>query len=195
MSEGAIKFIHKDGKVIPIRAPGDQGHSSVTHQPTNKPKLEALKQAAKTQVAKFNEYKAEAKYKINQGLKSLGSPIQVPNEPIKPNKRLDYAGLGLSIASGVIGAATASGGMKRFAAGTVASHALDAAGITLNVASVAGKGRSKDRLKQGAKQETRNFLIGNGIYVAGLVGFKQNRMAMRSASSVAFNALRRIVRK
>lgn len=198
MSESGLKFIHKDGKVIPIRGgtgnpPGETSHSSVTHQ--SQPKLEALKEAAKKQVAAFSEHKAEAKYQINQGLDALGVKAHLPTDPVKVNKRLDYAGLGLSVASGVVAAATISGGLRRFAIGTGISHALDAAGIAANVASVAGKGQRKERIKQGAKQETRNFIIGNGIYAAGLVGFKQNRQAFRSATSVVFNVLKRGIKR
>ncbi len=75
----------------------------------------------------------------------------------------------------MVAAATFTGGWKSMVGGAVASHAIDAAGIAANVASVAGKGHLKERAEQAAKQEARNFAIGNAVWGAGLIGVKKNR--------------------
>lgn len=158
-----ITFIKKDGRVIPIRAPG--GASSVAHR-AGKVATGAAK-AASVGGAAHGLKKAVEKHKSIR-----------KNESVKVNGGLDALGLGLSVASGAVAAATFGMGAKGFFAGSVASHAIDVGGVAAAAGSVAGKGNTKARVKEGARREARNFAVGNGVYLAGLVGFKKNRQAV-----------------
>lgn len=100
---------------------------------------------------------------------------------ITVNHKLDLTGLGLSVASGAVAAATFST-PAGFVGGHLAAHAIDAAGIGANIGSVAGRGHAKERAQQGAKQEFRNLLVGNAIYGAGVLGVKKNRDALIGAT-------------
>jgi hypothetical protein len=103
----------------------------------------------------------------------------IGHPPIKVNRGLDALGLGLSVASGVVAAAGFGGyGVKGFAASQGLAHAIDVGGVAANAAAVAGRGQAKDRIMLGAKMEARNFIIGNAIYGAGVIGLKRNRQAM-----------------
>lgn len=150
MANAAVSFIRKNGKVIPIRAARAAGHVA----------------------------RAGAAAAVHGSVQTKsGEPARHPDKPkFKVNTRLDALGLGISIASGAIAAATFST-PKGFVAGHVAAHALDAAGVTANLASVTGKGNARERAKQGAKQELRNLVLGNLVYGAGVIAFKRNRAA------------------
>lgn len=157
MSAGdAIRFIKKDGRVIPITAAA--GGAGRVAQAAGKAIKTARVANAGAMVARH------------------GLTGEQHNK-IVVNKKLDALGLGLSVASGVVAAATFSGGAKGLLAGSVLSHALDAGGVAANVGSVAGKGNGKERAKTAAKNEARNFAIGNLIFAAGIVGVKANRQA------------------
>lgn len=178
-------FFRRNGKVIPIRSSSgehqqkgnihDQGNSAHTAA------VHKLNQAA----AGVRHAGETAKIHINVGLEALGSNVRLPVEPIKVNRKLDIAGLGLSIASGLVGAATFSGGSKKFIAGLAGSHILDAAGIGANIAAVAGKGRLKERSKLAAQNEFRNFAIGNAVFGVGLLASSKNRQAIKSFAGIA----------
>lgn len=113
---------------------------------------------------------------------------------IKVNHALDLTGLGLSVASGALAAATFSGGVKGLVGGHLAAHGIDAAGIAANVASVSGHGKIKARAKQAAKQETRNFLVGNAVYAAGVLGSSNNRAALAGYTSKIVGLARKALR-
>jgi hypothetical protein len=99
--------------------------------------------------------------------------------PVKVNRKLDAVGLGASVASGVIGAATFHSSLRGLLAGQVVGHVIDAGGIAANVASVKGHGRLKDRAEQGAKQEARNFLVGNAVFYGGVLAQKKTREGLK----------------
>lgn len=148
---GPIRFIHKNGKIIPIR---DAANAVA---------------AART---------------VNSVGQAIARPKKSP--AVKVNRGLDLAGLGLSVASGALAAATFST-PKGFVGGHAAAHAIDIAGVTANAASVAGRGHLKDRAKQAAKQEGRNFAVGNAVYIGGVIGFKKNREAAVKYTAKAAN--------
>lgn len=189
MMGDAIGFIRKNGRIIPLR-----GASGAAHK-VAKGALQA--HHAIKNIAKIPKHTQTLK----QDTKSKG---------IKVNRALDMTALGLSIASGVVAAATFSGGWKSLAAGAIASHVIDAAGIAANVASVTDKkqlssvyGKVKSgnysaikelgtaKNKQAAivagKNEARNFVIGNAIYAAGLVGIKRNRTELAGYAKSILN--------
>jgi hypothetical protein len=122
-SDSNVRFIRRNGKVIPIRA--------------------ALQAARATRVgvatAKVGLATSSA-HKVFRGSKQSGGLRQLFHREIKVNRGFDALGLGLSVASGIIGAATFSSGTKGFLAGAAASHAIDAAGVAANVASVSARG-------------------------------------------------------
>jgi hypothetical protein len=146
-----LRFIRKGGRVIPIAA-------------------KALPAARGAKLA-GHTVKGTAGGVVNRKIKA-------PVPPVKVNRGLDLAGLGLSVASGVLGAATFSSGVKGFVGGAIGGHAIDAAGIAANLGSVAGKGRLKDRATQAAKQEGRNLVIGNAVFAAGVLGSSKNRATL-----------------
>lgn len=120
-----------------------------------------------------------ASHKIRQSVDAGLTNIGLTNQPVKVRRGWDAAGLGLSVASGGLAAAYFSGhGAKGFVGSQVASHAIDALGVSANIASVAGRGNAKGRARQGARQEARNFILGNAVYAAGVVGLKRNRSAL-----------------
>lgn len=168
---GPIRFIHKNGHVIPIGA-AVAGAAR---------KYGALHEVTKASAASVAGSVAEKHIKSQKGT-------------FKVNKSLDVLGLGTAIASGVVGAATASMGAKTAIAGYAASHVIDAAGIGINAASVAGKGHAKARTKQFAKQEARNLAIGNAIYLGGLLGIRKNRQAVAAGATKALGIARKFLR-
>lgn len=160
MSSDVLGFFRKGGKVIPIRAASSAARAA-SH---GSKAAHVVKAVARAGIV------AKGVHSIRKsGLKS---------KEIKVNRALDMTGLGLSVAAGIVAASTFSGGWKSIAAGAVASHAVDAAGIAANVGSVAGKGKLKARAEQGAKQEARNFIVGNAVWGAGLLASSQNRKAL-----------------
>lgn len=152
----ALRFIRKNGRIIPIRAPGGGASSSAHH------------------VAKHLAHGA-ALGAAGVAVAAIKKPSK--NQTIKVNRGLDLAGLGLSVASGALAAATFST-PKGLAFGHAAAKAIDVAGVSANVASVAGRGNIKQRAKQAAKQEVRNFAIGNTVFALGVLGVKKNRKAL-----------------
>lgn len=148
----AVRFIRKNGRVIPISAAAGAGARVARG---------AAVGAGAALAAKSHFQKQEGK----------------PGPKIKINRALDLTGLGLSVASGALAAATFSGGAKGFLAGHAAAHGIDIVGVGANVASVAGKGHGKERAAQAAKQEARNFAVGNAVYLGGILASAKNREA------------------
>lgn len=170
MASAPLTFIRHNGRVIPIHGQEPPGEK--------KPGIvEQHKKVAHAAVAATSSVVHKAKVHVEAGLDALGVHLQ----PVQTNKKLDALGVGLSVASGVVSAATFSKGVKGFAGGLVASHGLDALGVGANLASVAGKGQRKERVKQAARQEARNFVIGNAVFGAGIIGSKTNRATLKRA--------------
>lgn len=167
MPGDVVRFIRKNGKVIPIRAAS--GH------------VRRVVKVARTAQAVHGAYH----FQKNRTLKPQG---------VKVNRALDIGGLGLSVASGALAAATFSAGAKGFLGGSLASHLLDVAGVSANVASVAGKGKIKKRAEQASKQEARNFAVGNAVYLAGILGFKRNRQAAIGYATKVMDFARKVLR-
>lgn len=155
MADNQVKFVRKGGRVIPIRIA--KGAAKVAKRAAPLARGVAL---------------AGAAYGIEKGIKQRKAN---PKQDIKVNRGLDALGLGLSVASGAVGAATFSHGAKGLIGGMIAGHAMDIGGIASNIASVAGKGKLKERAKQAARQEARNLIVGNAVYAAGILGVKRNR--------------------
>lgn len=170
-----VRFIRKDGRIIPIAAAAaGAGAVAVSH---------------KAKLAKGIVKGA----RVANAVAHTGFKKQ-PKPSFEVNQKLDMAGLGLSLASGAFAAATFSGGAKGLAAGFFGSHALDALGIGANVASVAGHGKTKERAKIAAKHEARNFIAGNAVYAAGLLGIKKNRQALVGYASKVISFARTALR-
>lgn len=163
MADEGVRFIHKDGRIIPIRAA-----ASAAGGRRAKVAGRVLKTAKAASVAGATAAATKAYQESRKKKKDTG---------IKVDKKFDAAGLGLSVASGVVAAATFGMGAKGFTAGMVGSHVLDAASIAANVKAVSGKGHIKERAQEGAKRETRNIIAGYGVYGAGILAFKGNRQA------------------
>ncbi len=153
---GATGFFRKNGKIVPIRAAAGAGVA-----------------AAGAAVA-HNKLKSA---------RAINAAVQLRKHPnadkkIHVNRSLDMTGLGLSVASGVVAASTFALGAAGLATGFVASHVIDAGGVAANAASVAGHGHKKERAKVFAKQEGRNFAIGNAVYLGGVLGTKTGRESL-----------------
>lgn len=160
MAQSGLRFIHKDGRIIPIRAAQSAG--------TVARKAVAIGKAASAIGATASAAKATRDRSKN---KFTAQPMNLTN------KKWDAAGIGLSVASGAVAAATFGLGAKGFIAGQLASHGIDALSIAANVKGVAGKGHTKERVIQGARNEARNQILGYGVYGAGIVAVKTNREA------------------
>ena len=170
MSSG-LRFITKNGHKIPLRVA-----TGVTHG------ARIAKHAVRGAVAGYG-----GALIAKHGLKEPAS------SPVKVDKRFALASLGTAVASGVIGALTFTGGLKKIAAGALGVHIVDAAGIGLNAASLSG-GAKKDKAKVLAKQEAVNFAVGNAVFAAGLIGIKSNRQAAVKYASEAVNFARKALR-
>lgn len=164
-------FFRKGGKIIPIRAAAGVGRAGKITR--------AVKVAGHAGVAAAGVHAIR-----KSGLKS---------KEIKVNRALDMTGLGLSVAAGVVAASTFSGGWKSAVGGAIASHAVDAAGIAANVASVAGRGNARARAEQGAKQEARNFIVGNAVWGAGFLASGKNRKALAGYATSILKFARKAV--
>jgi hypothetical protein len=171
MAAAAVKFIRKNGKIIPIRGASGAGHAG---------KFVKAAKAARAVAGAAT---------VGVAAKHLGSKTGV-----SVNKQFDLAGLGLSFASGAVAAATFGMGAKAFVAGQVGSHVLDAASIAANIKGVSGKGNLAARAKEGAKREARNQIIGWGTYGAGVLAFKGNRQAAAKYAGTALNFARKVLR-
>ena len=172
MSFAGIRFIRKDGRIIPIRDGSAPSGTDAGQKPPH-PAVRKL-QAAR---ANLHVKKEEFKIKVNAGLEKIGSQTRLPTEPITPRKDLNALGLGLAVAGGAISALTFTGSAKKIIIGQTVGQLFDIGSSIANVGSVAGADRRKERLKLGAKQELRNTIIGHAVFGAGLVGLKKNRAA------------------
>lgn len=169
--DSGIRFIHKDGRIIPIRsAAASAGQAAGRGIRKVGGKLASLH--------KQTRFAHGAVVGAGAAIAAQHGSIKSNHPEVKVNQKLNLLGLGLSIGTGVLGAATLSHGAKSFIVGSAASHAIDALGVGLNVASVAGNGHKAERAKQAAKQEARNFAVGNAVYLAGAVATKGNRAAL-----------------
>lgn len=90
---------------------------------------------------------AFAKKTVASGIRSSGTAIKKQSD-VKPRRVLQATGFGLAIASGVLGAATFSGGAKKVLGGVAGGIGLDVASSAANVAAYAGKGNGKSEQKQ-----------------------------------------------
>jgi hypothetical protein len=165
-----VKFIRRNGKVIPIGAAVRTGARVV--------KKTALKAAKGGSLALSGAQIASAARTIKKN----------PKQDIKINQGYNALGLGLAAGAGALSAATFGLGAKGFFGGMAGSLALDVGGAAANIASVRGRGRTGERIKQAARQEARNFLVGNAVYGVGLLAFKKNRerLAMGAAKVIEF---------
>lgn len=116
----------------------------------------------------------------------------IKKQDVKPNQFLKYAGLGLALTSGAVGALTFTGGKKSFWGGLAGGFALDAASSASNVAAYSGRGKLKQRFKAGIKQEAINTLAGNAVFAAGLIALPRNRKAIKYGAKAVFNFIRRV---
>jgi hypothetical protein len=149
VQRGAIKgFIRKNGKIIPL-------HAAVG----------AAKGAA------F----AASSYETARALRHKKTFWEKLRPSIKVDRKWDAAGIGLSLASGALGAATFGFGTKGFLAGQAATYAIDAASVGAAGAAVQGKGRIKERAKTFATIEARNIVLGNAVFYGGILAQKASR--------------------
>lgn len=166
-----VGFFRKNGRIIPMHKGGDGVYKA----------RGAGKLAKVGHIAKLGAIKGVKAASLVASAQTVHEKVQQhranPKQDVPVNKKLDAFGLGTAVLSGAIGAATFSSGAKTFLTGAVGSHAVDLVGISANLASVAGKGKTQARAKQAARQEARNFLVGNGVYLAGIAATKSNREA------------------
>lgn len=179
-----VRFIRKNGRIIPIK-PGAWDHAARTTIVGRKLVHGAVAGTGLALSAR-DAYRARNKAKIPK------------NPNVKVNKGWNAAGLGLSIASGALAAATFAkngNGWGSVIKGAVASHIIDAAGVAANIKSVSGsKASDRDKAEQIAKQEGRNFLIGNGVYAAGMFGLKRNRKAAVDYVKSGYKVSKKVVK-
>lgn len=179
MANAPVRFIRRGGRVIPIRKP--DAIYSKTGQKIAMGESLGLK-AARGVSAAF------AGVAIAEGVKRRRA---FKKQDVKVNPYWDAASLGLSVASGVLGAATFTSGTKGFISGLAGGFALDAASTAANLASVAGPGKHRSRLKQAARNEARNIIVGNSVYAAGILANPTARATALEYASKAVTLFRK----
>ena len=152
-----MHFIRKDGRIIPIRDQGAGVAAKVGHI--------------------YQRKLGHAKAAVMSVRRGVAQNTGIGHPAIRVNRGLDALGLGISLASGAVAGLGFGTGVKGLAASQTLAHAMDFGGIAANAASVAGRGQAKDRAVQGAKQEARNFVLGNGLLLGLMIGLKRNRAA------------------
>lgn len=165
----AISFIHKDGRIIPIR-----GASSA---------IRASRAAvgAAGVVAHVKE-RRQPKSKF----KAVADQVTRRNQPIKPNKAMKYGSMALSAVEGAATGLALGHGFKVGAAAHIAGLGLEAGTVGLAAGAYAGRGKFKQRSVAIAKQEATNQAIGWGVYGASILGRKAGREALvANAKTVA----------
>lgn len=158
-----IVFRRIRGRIVPIKATG-----------------ETVAKGIGVGIAAFGARAAARKYD------SIGNQKGIKVRPI-----LDTLGLGTAVASGAVAAATFSGPLRKVGLGIAASLGLDAISSASAALSVMGKGKVEERIKQGAKQEARNFLLGNLVFAGGLIGTPANRARAAALAKAAARLVRR----
>lgn len=162
-----MKFIRKNGKIIPIRD-GAKGATRTVARG-------AVKGAAKRAIIKG----ASRGFRLGQAAGIATAAVaakKIKRQPIKVDPVMNAVGIGAAVASGVAGAAGFSHGAKGFFGSLGVSLGLDAVSTGANIASVRkGPGTTKQKALQVAKQEARNIVIGNAVYGAGLLAVQKNR--------------------
>lgn len=164
MSTDGVTFIRKNGRIIPIRQAAAAGGRKVA--------------GGLAKLHKQTRFAHGAIVGAGAAQAAHAGTFKSTHPEVKVNQKLNLLGLGLSIGTGILSAATLSHGAKGFIAGAAASHAIDALGVGVNVGSVAGKGHKFERAKQAAKQEARNFAIGNAVFAVGAVATAKNRATL-----------------
>ncbi len=164
---GKLHFIRKNGRIIPIGARGTSSAHKVVKHVVGGAALGATAVGITTL-----KPSSKQKFKVNSGF--------------------DVTGLGLSVVSGALAAATFSS-PKRLVLGHAATMAIDVGSVAANIASVAGSGNKKERALQAAKQESRNFAVGNAVFALGVLGVKKNRQALAGYSSKILSMTRRVL--
>lgn len=138
--EAAVRFIRKNGRIIPIRAA-----------------------AAGGRVGRSASHVAAAAATVSATHRALKNPHQ---HEVAGNKAMKVGSEVLSAAGGAIAGATFGHGVKGFTAGHVASFGIDTGATALGIGAFTGKGKTKQRARGAAKQELKNQAIGWGSFAA-----------------------------
>lgn len=132
--QAPVKFIRKNGRIIPIRAAalGARATRSASH----------VAAAAGTAAA------------LHRAVKNRHEPA------VEGNKAMKFGSEALSVAGGALSGATLGHGMKGFALGHAASFAIDTGATALGAGAFIGKGHTQERARGAARQELKNQAIG-----------------------------------
>ncbi len=162
-----VRWIHKDGKAIPIRAAGGAAVNS------GKQKAVAM---AKNIAAKGSA--SALKPKKQSQFHTIAAQVTRKQPAIKPNKFLKYGSMAWSVAGG-IGTGLALGhGFKASALAESLDLATEPVTIGMAAGAYAGKGNTRGRAKLMAKQEGVNQALGWGAYAATALGSKVGRATL-----------------
>ena len=121
----------------------------------------------------------------------VGSRIarKAPAKGQGPDRALQAAAVGVSVASGVMSAMPMPGRLG-FWASQIGSLVVDSGATALNAASV--RHLKKDRLKEFGKAELRSTAIGYGVWGGLLLGLRKNRRAIGKWSANTARGLKRL---
>lgn len=111
---------------------------------------------------------------------------------VQPNRTLQAAGFATAIADGLFSGATFfAGGAKGFVASQAVSLGLSAGSTAANVASYAGRGNARARIKGIARQEAINTLVSYGTMAGTLLAIPSSRAKIIEGASKALSFIAR----
>lgn len=116
-------------------------------------------------------------------------------QSIKKNHGLQAASMASAVASGVISGATLFSGAKLFALGQTAGLGLDFASSGLNASANIGKGHKLKRVKEIARQEGINNIIGYGAMGATILAQRKGREKLIEYSGKVLGHLKNLAAK
>jgi hypothetical protein len=129
------------------------------------------------------------------------SPARIVREtkervlPVRERKQFKYLGYAASVASGLAGTLSLTGGIRGFAGWTIAEHALQAGAAASAVGSFAGKGHRRERVKLVAKRTVFQEATMWGTFLGGMLLFPRGRARIKTAAGLAMKGLSFIARR
>ncbi len=170
--DDAVRFIRKNGKVIPIRA--TSGAAKVA--------------TAGAVIAATRKPSSPPPTKLHAIANKL-----TKNNSIKPNFMLKYGSEALAVGEGAASALIPVHGAKSVAAATALHFGGEAAITGAGAAAYAGRGHRALRARGIAKQEVTNQALGWGTYAAVSLGSKAGRDNLANTGKAAFAVSKKIL--
>jgi len=114
----------------------------------------------------------------------------IKKQNVSHNHALKFLSNASAVASGIVSGATLFGGVKSFAIGQSIGLGLDFGSSGLNAAAHIGKGNKLKRVKEIARNELTNNVIGYGAMAATVLSQRKGREKLIEYSSKVFGHLK-----